>query len=594
MKILLLNPSVDAEHGDVRALQGKGYVVLIASTATEAWQVLQAHGESIALAVVHREGSGGQGEPGLHFIDKFRNVTEHSDLPYIITTEHWSDAECAVHQQGDSGANAYLRAHYDSGQLVNLVEAVVGPAENADAAIDVATPRAGGAGARRGAPQMAGMPSHPSADGGSDELVLEDASEIFSYAEKQEPSDTSIRLEAPAETGSISAALEIDTNGPAGESGGLITSLEDSGAALDLNSVVLPEIPADAGDFDSAISIPTAMGGGMGSVKPASLESLGLPAEAFEPEPTGPALDIGALSPVDEAEPQPGPDHSFATIGPGAVASRSAGRSAEDSDGGFDSDAYEAMPYVFGGAKSRNTGPDPLAAFAQPLGDAVVPGGASDSPDVETLKKYLLLREQDVAALTTQLKTARDQVRALDVSLHEERARAAELEKDLEGKRRRIEDFEREKAVAVESVQREVDELKFQLKSRSDKAKVLASKLRDATDEIENLKERVRADIRKIRVREKELENRLEILRKDSEALIAAREGKIIELKRRLDLIEFNMDLVREQYRREKETSASLREKLGRAAQAMRVAGGLLDSDESPSDSAVDGAEKVS
>jgi chromosome segregation ATPase len=91
------------------------------------------------------------------------------------------------------------------------------------------------------------------------------------------------------------------------------------------------------------------------------------------------------------------------------------------------------------------------------------------------------------------------------------------------------------------------------------------------------LKERVRSDIRKIRVREKELENRLEIVRKDSEALIGSRENKIIELKRKLDLLEFNMDLLQDQYAREKESTFKLRERLAKAAQVVRMAGGMLD-----------------
>jgi hypothetical protein len=65
-------------------------------------------------------------------------------------------------------------------------------------------------------------------------------------------------------------------------------------------------------------------------------------------------------------------------------------------------------------------------------------------------------------------------------------------------------------------------------------------------------------------------------VKKDSEALLAARENKMIELKRKLDLLEFNMDLLQDQYTREKDTSALLRERLSKAAQVVRVAGGLL------------------
>ena len=52
---------------------------------------------------------------------------------------------------------------------------------------------------------------------------------------------------------------------------------------------------------------------------------------------------------------------------------------------------------------------------------------------------------------------------------------------------------------------------------------------------------------------------------------------KIIELKRKLDLLEFNMELVQEQYSKERDATDQLRTRLKHAASAMREAGGLLD-----------------
>jgi hypothetical protein len=84
-------------------------------------------------------------------------------------------------------------------------------------------------------------------------------------------------------------------------------------------------------------------------------------------------------------------------------------------------------------------------------------------------------------------------------------------------------------------------------------------------------------DIRRIRVREKELEGQLEILKKDSSALLHARDEKILELKRRIDLLEFNMELVQEQYEKQCRQSDELKGKLRDAAQAMKQANGFLD-----------------
>ena len=245
----------------------------------------------------------------------------------------------------------------------------------------------------------------------------------------------------------------------------------------------------------------------------------------------------------------------------------------------MDDDLEKEMPYLYSERKDRMN-PAESIAFAQPLGDAVVPGGAFQSPDMETMKKYLLLREQDVAALSSLLKTARQRIADLEFSLRQSESKNAGLQHSLDASERRITGFENEKQLATDAFQTEISDLKFQLKTKTDKAKLLEARVREAAEETEKIRERVKADIRKIRVRERELENRLEILRKDSEALIGARESKIIELKRKLDMIEFNMDLLQDQYNKEKERAATLKERLGKASQAMRVAGGFLESGE--------------
>jgi chromosome segregation ATPase len=220
------------------------------------------------------------------------------------------------------------------------------------------------------------------------------------------------------------------------------------------------------------------------------------------------------------------------------------------------------------------------------VGDAVVPGGAAQAPDSETLKKYLLLREQDVAVLSAQLNAAQSELESVKTQLSAERSHSEELQFTVSEQKRKIEDFEREKTLALEGVQAELSELRFLNKAKTDKAKLLEGQVREASAEIERLKDRVRSDIRKIRVRERELENKLEITKKDSEAILTARENKIIELKRKLDLLEFNMDLLQDRYSREKESSTKLREKLTKAAQVVRVAEGLLEEAPAPKSAA--------
>jgi hypothetical protein len=172
-----------------------------------------------------------------------------------------------------------------------------------------------------------------------------------------------------------------------------------------------------------------------------------------------------------------------------------------------------------------------------------------------------------------------DRIDSLEQSIEVEKAQNAELISQARSQKQKIADLERARGVGNQQLLTEIEDVRFQLKMKTDQGKILEAREQEGQEEIERLKERVRSDIRKIRVHERELENRLEVLKRDSEALIGARETKIIELKRKLDLLEFNMDLLQNQFSREKDTTARLRDRLAKAAQIVRVAGGLLDAE---------------
>jgi hypothetical protein len=235
-----------------------------------------------------------------------------------------------------------------------------------------------------------------------------------------------------------------------------------------------------------------------------------------------------------------------------------------------------AMREAVGGQPSMT--PPPAQVQAGSFGSPVIP------PPVvrviegdEALKNYLALREQDVAILTGQVRSAQERVHQLEMQLKVEKARSMELQHVVQKQEQTIQNFENEKQVELEVLYLQIEDLNVQLQERSQKAHQIEGKLKLANQEVSKVKERVRVDIRRIRVREKELESQLEILKKDSAALLQARDEKILDLKRRLDLLEFNMELVQEQYSKERQSAEELRGRLKDAAKAMRQAGGLLE-----------------
>jgi hypothetical protein len=561
MKILLVNPQIDAQHGMVQLLKARGMAVLLpTSSATsgaayfdEAWQIIQTHGASLDLVVVHREGAKGK-DSGIELVFKIKKDPIQHDLPILLTTDSWSEEECANHQQTPMGANAYLKWPAEDEKLMETIDAILPPEEghrtssSIQAFSKVSTAASGGAGS---------------------DFVLEDPSDIFSRSK---------------------SGIEISKSG---------IQLNNEPIEFTTPRITLPPVaPADATnidlatpDLDVSIQVSSAISltsdTNASQTQPSIREKLtGMTGVSLQLEPTSehaaagislgsPPIDLGVTPPAPPIAPEP-PVASIESLEPPKSSLQEAPMESSNADLG--SSVESQMPYLFSKGKTQTpVNPAVVSTFAHPLGDAIVPGGASTSPDVETLKKYLLLREQDVAALSVQLKNAKDETVSLSHLLLTENSHVEELEMIVNEQKRKINDFEKEKAIALETLNSEIAEIRFQSKSKNDKAKLLEMQVQEASNEIDRLKERVRSDIRKIRVRERELENKLEITKKDSEVVLAARENKITELKRKIDLLEFNMDLLQDRYSREKDAGFKLREKLAKAAQVVRVAEGLLD-----------------
>ena len=152
MKILLLNPYIDATHDVAKLFQKRGIGLLISGDPIEAWQILQLHGSTIELAIVHREIP--PADSGMSFIEKVKKDSTQSDLPIILSSEKWEDLNFAKHQQSAQGVNAYIKYPFSETGLFELIEGVVG------------------AGHAEGQPKAS-------------QLVLEDAAKIFKKNEKE-------------------------------------------------------------------------------------------------------------------------------------------------------------------------------------------------------------------------------------------------------------------------------------------------------------------------------------------------------------------------------------------------------------------------
>jgi len=119
-------------------------------------------------------------------------------------------------------------------------------------------------------------------------------------------------------------------------------------------------------------------------------------------------------------------------------------------------------------------------------------------------------------------------------------------------------------------------------------SKILKESLMDKERELNRLKKkldemdgRMHTDLKKVRVRERELENRLELARLEKAALVRTKDETILDLKRKLDEYSSNLEM-------EKHKAADLQKKidqqqdqLGRTVRALRMALTNLESSDS-------------
>ena len=137
----------------------------------------------------------------------------------------------------------------------------------------------------------------------------------------------------------------------------------------------------------------------------------------------------------------------------------------------------------------------------------------------------------------------------------------------------------------------EVNELKDRLKLFDEKRLILEEKNRILTQELDKAAQKNKIDVKKVQMRERELEQRLELLKADAETQIRNRDLKILELKRKIDAMEFDMESISTQEKRSVESRYELEDKLEKAIKTLRSAITVLE-DESDRNNALEALKK--
>jgi regulator of replication initiation timing len=200
----------------------------------------------------------------------------------------------------------------------------------------------------------------------------------------------------------------------------------------------------------------------------------------------------------------------------------------------------------------------------------------ASSGDMATLQKYAALKERDAREKESTIQVLKGQVSKLDTKLSRsetERRRLTLANDEMKLQLSTLEENLSQKQFHIQKMESAHQEELRGLSLRLDNAIFQASK---AQNKLEEFRERVRTDFVKIRAQERELFNKLELQKRDAEALLASKDEQLLSQKREIDRLQYESETLRERLMEETEKAEERSSRLARAVQSLRLANDML------------------
>ncbi len=194
--------------------------------------------------------------------------------------------------------------------------------------------------------------------------------------------------------------------------------------------------------------------------------------------------------------------------------------------------------------------------------------------DIKEISGAYSAEMERLQATLSNLRVDREELLLKIVKLEEEKVLQARQNLTL---RADLDEKKIELTIIRKKLNEEISELRDRLKLHDEKKLILEEKNKILQVEIDKSAQRNKIDIKRIQMRERELEQKLELLKADSETQIRHRDLKILELKRKIDSMEFDMESISVQEKRSVESRFELEDKLDKAIKTLRSAISVLE-----------------
>jgi hypothetical protein len=207
---------------------------------------------------------------------------------------------------------------------------------------------------------------------------------------------------------------------------------------------------------------------------------------------------------------------------------------------------------------------------------------SDDSEDVQEVKPVVTriqdqdyikrnpLNDEESTRFQATIRQLRDERELLLGQIKTFKGDARELEQDNLTLKAALDESQIEISILRKRHMVELEEIKYRLSVNDEKKSMALEQAKIADDKRMKLEQRVRIDFNLVKQREKELETKLEMQSIDVDAQIQNRDQKILELRRKIDALEFNMENISIKEQKSKNDKRKLEDKLNKIMKTLR------------------------
>lgn len=189
------------------------------------------------------------------------------------------------------------------------------------------------------------------------------------------------------------------------------------------------------------------------------------------------------------------------------------------------------------------------------------------------------LGQPELLRLQATIKQLREERSGMIGQMDDLKSKVRLLEQDKLTLKAELEESKIEINILKKRHSEENEETKHRNRVLEERKAFFEEKAKTLQKEFDRLSQKIRIDFNKVKQREKELESQLELVTMDTQSQVKSRDMKILELKRKIDSLEFNMENATIREQKSREDKVKLEERLGKIMKTLRGSIQLLEDD---------------